>query len=98
MASIAVSISLASRTAIDETRTLSDGAEASIARNLVRFATLFALSRTKTRVVAGAISLSNSNHFPLMDGSGFINPVALPPVVARASSTARPAGRPASRA
>ena len=41
---------------------------------------------TATRVTLGAISLSNSSHFPPMVYSAIMKPVALPPGRARLST------------
>jgi hypothetical protein len=47
---------------------------------------------TATRVTRGAISLSSSNHFPLMPYSNKVKPVALPPGRARLSTKPAPTG------
>src|SRR5262249_16257977 len=47
---------------------------------------------TTTRVTPGAISLSSSNHFPLMLYSKTVNPVALPPGCARLATKPAPTG------
>src|SRR5262249_25655079 len=44
------------------------------------------------RVTAGAISFSNSSHFPLRPYSNAVNPVALPPGRARLSTNPAPTG------
>ena len=50
--------------------------------------------RTATRVTLGAISLSNSSHFPPILNSKFINPVTLPPGRAKLATYPAPTGSP----
>jgi hypothetical protein len=50
------------------------------------------LGLTATRVMAGAISLSISSHFPVSDGSKLVNPVVLPPGRAMLATKPLPKG------
>src|SRR5215472_2476331 len=91
-AATARSISPASRTSIGFNSTPNDGATAWMAPSWPLPETCLESRNTATRVRPGAISLSNSNHFPLMPYSVKLNPVALPPGRARLSTKPPPTG------
>src|SRR5262249_36160914 len=93
-AATARSISPASRTSIGFNSTPNDGATAWMAPSWPLPEACLESRNTATRVRPGAISLSSSNHFPLMPYSVKLNPVALPPGRAKLSTKPPPTGSP----
>src|SRR5262245_53956416 len=89
---MAPSISSASRTLTGLTSNPRDGATAWMAPNWPSPADMAGSRRMAARVTLGAISLSNSSHFPLMPYSNWTNPVALPPGRARLLTKPAPTG------
>jgi len=74
---MARSISPGSRTSIGRNSTPSDGASAWMTPSWPGPAAMAASRTTATRVTRGAISLSSSSHFPAIEYSKMVKPVAL---------------------
>src|SRR3974377_20598 len=55
-------------------------------------AVVWGLNRKPTRVISGAVSLSNSTHFPVIDDSKLVNPVTFPPGCAKLATKPSPIG------
>src|SRR5215510_958745 len=50
------------------------------------------LNRKPTRVIRGAIAMSNSTHFPVIDDSKLVSPVTLPPGRGKLATKPSPMG------
>src|SRR2546429_257091 len=85
------SISPASRTSTGLSSTCNDGATAWMAANWP-IPTATGSRRTAARITRGAISLSNSSHFPLRPYSDNVKPVVLPPGCAKLATRPPPTG------
>src|SRR5262245_28364007 len=88
------SISSASRMLTGLNSTPNEGATDWIAPYWPAPAAVVGSRSTAARFRRGVISLSSSNHFPLMPYSVKLNPVALPPGRARLSTKPPPTGSP----
>src|SRR4029453_11716720 len=84
------SIPPTSRASIGVNSTPSDGATAWIAANWAVPEVMEGSRMTAARVIAGAICLSSSSHFPLVPYSTKENPVVLPPWTLEGCNLASP--------